>query len=94
MPIKRSVGEGGENKRADVLFVQLLLADWQSRTGLPLITVDGLVGPKTVAAIKAFQQEQTGVVDGRVDPDGPAIQKLEALHVQGLLKNEAGAFRR
>jgi hypothetical protein len=40
-----------------------------------------LVGPLTDAAIREFQKAETGLVDGRVDRDGPTIRKLEYLHV-------------
>jgi peptidoglycan hydrolase-like protein with peptidoglycan-binding domain len=43
--------------------------------------VDGIVGPLTNAAIRQFQQAETGVVDGRVDVNGLSIKTLEYLHV-------------
>jgi hypothetical protein len=81
MPIRRSVGDGGANLRGDVKFVQFLLNDWRSRNGLSTIKIDGLVGPETIDAITVFQGKVTGLIDGRVDPNGPALCNLERLHV-------------
>src|SRR5436309_3536053 len=88
MPILGSVGAGGDNRAADVFFVQLLLADWQARRGDTPIAVDGVVGSETVTAIRAFQGATTGVVDGRVDPGGPALERLEGSYIQGVRVNE------
>jgi len=88
MPIKNSVGTGGRNAVADVFFVQLLLNDWRVRNQRNPIAVDGLVGQETVGAIEEFQRRVTGKVDGRVDPAGPAIEKLEEFHFQGILSGE------
>jgi peptidoglycan hydrolase-like protein with peptidoglycan-binding domain len=79
MPISNSVGEGGANKVDDVVRVQSLLNQFRSQNGRTPISVDGKVGPETIGAIRDFQQATTSVVDGRVDPDGPAIKKLEDL---------------
>jgi len=78
VPIQSSVGQGGANRPADVRRVQELLNASRRRRGLPSINVDGLIGPKTIAAITEFQQRETNIVDGRVDPNGPAIRALEA----------------
>jgi peptidoglycan hydrolase-like protein with peptidoglycan-binding domain len=91
MPITGSVGNGGNNQLGDVLFVQLLLADWLVRTGNSPIAVDGSVGPMTVAAIEAFQTATTGIVDGRIDAGGPALDRLEASHIDGLKQNNTVA---
>lgn len=92
MPITSSVGEGGVNQQGNVLFVQLLLGDWQLRNGLPPIVIDGAVGAEMVSALKAFQTQTSEVPDGRVEPGGATILKLEELHMQGLRKNEVTSF--
>jgi hypothetical protein len=38
--------------------------------------VDGLVGPRTLAAIKKFQQSHVSTVDSRMDPQGPTLTAL------------------
>ena len=76
--ISASVGFGGKNLAADVRTVQKLLNAVPQIAGgpVPPLAVDGLVGPKTIAAIQRFQKAQLGWSDGRVDPGGPTIQRL------------------
>src|SRR5215470_4381935 len=76
--ISTSVGVGGKNLAADVRTVQELLNSVPTASGgpLPLLAVDGLIGPKTTAAIQRFQKAQFGWADGRVDPGGPTIARL------------------
>lgn len=79
--ISASVGVGGVNRAADVRTVQQLLNDVTPARGgpVPLLVVDGLIGPKTNAAIRNFQtKQQLPVVDGRADPDGPTMQALNS----------------
>jgi hypothetical protein len=46
-----------------------------------------------IAALKDFQrQQQTGAVDGRVDPGGPVLAKLEELHIRGLSANDISSL--
>lgn len=73
-----SVGVGGSNQAADVKCVQTLLNRVAASEGgpAPLLAVDGWIGPKTVAAIRAFQTARFGWDDGRVDPGGPTIIEL------------------
>jgi peptidoglycan hydrolase-like protein with peptidoglycan-binding domain len=77
MPIQHSVGKGGVNQVDEVRLVQGLLNDWRGENNLPPIAEDGLVGPETIGAILDFQSRVTHIVDGRVDPGGPAITELE-----------------
>lgn len=71
--IMRSVGERGVNNRLDVEAVQQHLR----AHGSPALKVDGIAGPRTVAAIRSFQQNQRMArPDGRVDPQGPTWQAL------------------
>ena len=76
--IKRSVGAGGVNQREDVLALQKLLNSIEPANGGPieLLGEDGFVGPKTIAAIKRFQQQHHTGSDSRVDPDGPTLKKI------------------
>ncbi|MBG9447256.1 peptidoglycan-binding domain-containing protein [Cytobacillus firmus] len=80
-----SVGQGGTNNTADVQAVQLLLNDWRANNGRELISMDGLIGPLTISAIKDFQKSVTGISDGRVDPTGSAIAALERAHLLSLV---------
>jgi peptidoglycan hydrolase-like protein with peptidoglycan-binding domain len=72
--ISASVGELGVNRHIDVVAVQLLL----NRAGgspKPLLP-DGISGPLTKAAIRAFQVRSLDprLADGRVDPGGPTLR--------------------
>ncbi|RZI85238.1 MAG: peptidoglycan-binding protein [Rubrivivax sp.] len=89
--IHHSVGQGGRNETIDVRVVQRLLNDYLTGTG-QLLNVDGRVGPKTLAAIQAFQTKETGVVDGRFDPNGPAINKLGELHIKRVMGGLSSQF--
>ena len=79
--ISASVGAGGVNRKDDVLAVQQLLNQASSIVGSPRqpIAADGLVGPKTIAAIREFQSTQLGFSDGRVDPNHKTIGRLNVL---------------
>lgn len=80
--LTKPVGQAVKSHPPDAKYVQLLLNDWrQSKRIEPLLVVDGIVGPLTNAAIREFQKAVTGVVDGRVDRDGPTIKNLEFLHI-------------
>lgn len=70
-----SVGAGGRNDPADVRIVQQLLADRGENPG----PVDGIVGPRTIAAIRSFQSRFLARPDGRVDPGGRTIRELQGL---------------
>jgi len=71
--ISGSVGKGGANRPDDVRLVQELL----NQSGRSVGT-DGLIGPKTIAAIEAFQRSVVGMSnpDGRIDPGGKTFQAL------------------
>lgn len=80
MPILRidfAVGPSAANRVEDVATVQELL-NFAAPPGSALLTVDGGIGPKTLAAIKTFQ---TGVMrlrdaNGRVAPNDPTMVAL------------------
>lgn len=76
-----SVGLKGKNVSADVTAVQELLNLSRGRLGGPpqAIAVDGVVGPETVSAISRFQKQNFGWSDGRVDPPGTTLAKLNAI---------------
>lgn len=79
--ILASVGMGGANRRDDVIAIQTLLN--LARLVVPQIgpslAVDGIAGPKTIGAIRAFQTAQFGSADGRVDPGKRTIARLNVL---------------
>lgn len=70
--IARSVGFGCANQSADVTQVQKMLLAHGFRIG----TSDGICGPRTIGAIRAFQASFLRVPDGRVDPHGITWQRL------------------
>lgn len=75
--LSHSVGPNKTNERADVRKVQRLLNRF-CRQGTPLLKVDGLVGPKTLAGITGFQRSHLHMAqpDQTVDPGGPTIRAL------------------
>ena len=77
-PIAGSVGKGGTNKKADVRIVQAFLNSTPPEDGGPafLLAEDGIIGPKTQAAIDKFQKKVLRQPDGRIDPQGPTIKAL------------------
>ena len=84
--IKSSVGANGKNGRADTRKVQKLLNAIFPST---LLSVDGDCGSKTVRRIERFQRRFTTKPDGRVDPDGRTLKKLNAA-APGLQKDWSG----
>jgi peptidoglycan hydrolase-like protein with peptidoglycan-binding domain len=79
--ISGPVGQGGTNNSKDVVLVQSLLNAVRALAlpGLPPLKVDGLVGPLTIAAINRFQKATLGFSDGRVDPAGRTLARLNVL---------------
>lgn len=75
--IAASVGLAGGNRPDDTRLIQDLLN--RVRAVSPPLAVDGLVGPKTIAAIRLFQNAQFGSADGRVDPHGRTLARLNVL---------------
>lgn len=70
-----SVGSRGRNLEPDVRLVQTLLAD----QGVDPGGIDGLIGRKTIAAIREFQRRFMRRPDGRVDPSGRTFRELLGL---------------
>ena len=79
MNISGSVGQGGANFSQDVRTIQSLLNKQSARVpGMQPLVVDGLIGPKTINAIKQFQRSVVGfsMPDGRVDVGGQTWNAL------------------
>ena len=80
--ITRSVGAGGVNKPADVTEVQQLLNQVPVAQGgaAPPFLLFGTCNSATLAAILRFQKMQVpAFADGRIDPGGPTLAKLNKL---------------
>ncbi len=71
--IEASVGEGGANRKKDVRNIQKALNTLYPKVKL---TLDGLIGPATIRKIKAFQKTFMRQPDGRIDPGGRSLGKL------------------
>lgn len=78
--ITAAVGHGGENRRHDVAAVQALI-DEHLPAGTARLAVDGVAGPRTIAAIEHCQRQFVRLPqpDGRVDPHGPTLRLLNAM---------------
>ena len=78
--ISAPVGQAASNQESDVYIVQMLLNAVPEENGgpRPKLLQDGLIGSKTLDAIRVFQEHQfgQGAVDGRVDPDGRTLSSL------------------
>lgn len=70
--IKKSVGQNADNDKDDVKTVQRLLRARGFGCGIP----DGFCGSRTIEAILAFQRGFLRNPDGRVDPDGKTLRRL------------------
>jgi hypothetical protein len=73
--ISASVGVGGVNLPDDVKLVQTLL----KAKGVDPGAVDGVMGPGTIVAIKAFQAGFMASPDGLVDVASPTLSALGGL---------------
>jgi hypothetical protein len=70
-----TVGAGGANHADDVRTIQQLLIDNGEDPG----PADGVMGPRTIAAIRHFQKGFLTAPDGRVDPDGRTWRVLNRI---------------
>lgn len=73
-----SVGQGGKNNLLDVTAIQNLLNNWVD----PKIPVNGVcsgtANDSTVKAIKTFQGYYSNNPDGRIDPGGSGLKRLNS----------------
>ncbi|RYY74816.1 MAG: hypothetical protein EOO52_10840 [Gammaproteobacteria bacterium] len=82
--IVASVGENAKNKNGDVQAIQKALNHlmlYNILVPLAPLAEDGIAGRNTKLAIRQFQRVAVGMAapDGRVDPNGKTIQKLNAV---------------
>ena len=75
--IVASVGHGGLNRTDDVRLVQELLNRHIQAPQRPLV-VDGVMSPRTIAAIAAFQRRVLNIhrPDGRIQPGDSTMVAL------------------
>jgi peptidoglycan L-alanyl-D-glutamate endopeptidase CwlK len=86
--ISGSVGEGGDNLEADVRTVQQLL----TKAGHDPKGIDGDYGTYTRDAILSFQRTFLSDPDGRIDPGGQTLKRLdEATQGGGAATGGTGA---
>lgn len=91
--ISGTVGNGGRNDHADVVFIQNRLNSHRSVIApQPTLVVDGKSGQKTVSAIKRFQSIVCGFAspDGRVDPGRKTETQLKSGFVVATQDGLAG----
>ncbi len=74
--ITDSVGRGGKNRKADTRKIQRAL---NQVTGGAALAVDGDCGPKTISRIETFQRGFMARPDGRVDPGGRSLRRLNQM---------------
>lgn len=79
--LSQSVGEKGSNLKHDVLSIQKALNRIKPSIKQPPLVEDGVYGKDTAEAIKLFQQKHVLLKnpDGRIDPHGKTIKKLNQL---------------
>lgn len=89
--IRNTVGASGRNDASDVTIIQQLLSQLQSEDGgTPSITVDGICGAGTIAAIKKFQRTNELNESGLFRPDkGSVILLYIKTNVASLTYNRA-----
>ncbi len=75
--IVASVGRGGLNRTDDVRLVQELLNRHLQSPQRPLV-VNGVMSPRTIAAIEAFQRRVVNMhrPEGRIDPGDRTMAAL------------------
>lgn len=77
--IDKSVGKNGRNLPVDVIKIQNLIDNNDLYTGLQKpLPITGFVDQVLIQAIETFQKKHPKInhVDGRVDPGGATLQKL------------------
>ena len=87
--MQASVGQDACNLPADVILVQSMLNSLPQDLGgpCPKLTVDGEIGPRTIAAIIRVQRAtKQRVVNGRIDANGSTLIALgQLLNSHGLI---------
>jgi hypothetical protein len=94
--ISQSVGKGGVNRPGDVRTVQELLnANIGKLTPLRPLATDGRIGPATQGAIDEFQRRVVKMPfpDGRVDPRGKTLAKLNEATMPSIPAPIVSSFR-
>ena len=73
-----SVGKQGQNRPNDTKVIQNLLNKHKYTPSVSPLSVDGLIGPKTISRIEAFQKQHLKMIrpDARVDPNGRTLKAL------------------
>lgn len=89
--INGSVGAGGRNNTADVLAIQTLLNKWTTPPIALTGVCSGAADDPTVVAIRAFQARYSRNPDGRVDPGGSTLRRLNQEPLVQLPQNPVGA---
>jgi peptidoglycan L-alanyl-D-glutamate endopeptidase CwlK len=84
--IGASVGRGGVNRKPDTRRIQGALNEVYPALAL---AVDGLCGPATVRRIERFQRGFMRAPDGRIDPRGRSLARLNTA-VPSLLEDWRG----
>lgn len=73
--ITSSVGKDGINKKPDVKKIQAALNIVYPSLAL---AIDGICGPKTIRRIEKFQRRFMQKPDGRIDPGGRTLKRLNS----------------
>jgi len=91
--ISGSVGHKGINKYLDVSLIQTMLND-TNLSPMTLLNIDGKCGKATIAQIKEFQHRCINMLnpDGRVDPHGGTLRKLDQLQPKTPTPNNFSAI--
>lgn len=80
--ILASVGQGGVNRKADVLAIQKAFNQIPPNKGglNTKLKEDGLIGPKTIGTIIKFQRSNVGLAhDGRIDANRATLARINTL---------------
>jgi peptidoglycan hydrolase-like protein with peptidoglycan-binding domain len=78
--ISGKVGRGAPNNSSDVKTVQTLLNKFTSQAGFSKLKEDGLLGPRTEAALQAFQRKVMNASSPKkvIEPGGDVLKHLNA----------------
>ncbi|HEY7771784.1 MAG TPA: peptidoglycan-binding protein, partial [Marinagarivorans sp.] len=92
--IMRSVGVKASNELGDVKLIQIYL-NLNRQKNQKRLAEDGLIGKKTIDAIKHFQVNSVGMknADGRVDPNGKTFSYL-TMYIEASEQDAAEANAR